>query len=84
MKSLVLSRRDIDFLLFEWLRVDELTKRERFADHSTESFGDVLTLCEQLAEQCFAPHNKLADDHEPAFDGTNVTVLPEVKDAFGV
>ena len=83
MKSLVLSRRDIDFLLFEWLRVDELTKRERFADHSTESFGDVLTLCEQLAEQCFAPHNKLADVHEPVFDGTNVTVLPEVKDAFG-
>jgi hypothetical protein len=40
-KSLLLPRRDIDFLLFEWLRVDELTKRERFADHSTESFGDV-------------------------------------------
>jgi alkylation response protein AidB-like acyl-CoA dehydrogenase len=82
-KSLLLPRREIDFLLFEWLRVDELTKRERFADHSTETFGDVLTLCEQLAEQCFAPHNKLADVHEPVFDGTNVTVLPEVKDAFG-
>jgi len=82
-KSLLLHRRDIDFLLFEWLRVDELTKRERFADHSTESFGDVLTLCEQLAERCFAPHNKLADVHEPVFDGTNVTVLPDVKDAFG-
>ena len=78
MKSLLLHRRDIDFLLFEWLRVDDLTKRERFADHSTESFGDVLTLCEQLAERCFAPHNKLADVHEPVFDGTNVTVLPAV------
>jgi len=82
-KTLLLPRRDIDFLLFEWLRVDELTRRERFADHSTESFGDVLTLCEQLAKQCFAPHNKLADVDEPVFDGTNVTVLPEVKDAFG-
>jgi Acyl-CoA dehydrogenase N terminal len=39
----VLSRRDLDFLLFEWLRVDELTKRQRFADHTTETFADVLT-----------------------------------------
>ena len=32
------SRRDLDFLLYEWLRVDELTKRERFAEHSRETF----------------------------------------------
>jgi hypothetical protein len=35
----VLSRRDLDFLLFEWLRVDELAKRQRFADHTTETFA---------------------------------------------
>ena len=34
MTSNLLSRRDLDFLLFEWLGVDELVKRERFADHS--------------------------------------------------
>ncbi|HEV7853873.1 MAG TPA: acyl-CoA dehydrogenase N-terminal domain-containing protein, partial [Mycobacterium sp.] len=34
MKSVLLSRRDLDFLLFEWLRVHELTNRERFAEHS--------------------------------------------------
>ena len=26
-KSTVMSRRDLEFLLFEWLAVDELTKR---------------------------------------------------------
>jgi alkylation response protein AidB-like acyl-CoA dehydrogenase len=85
-KSTLLSRRDLDFLLYEWLRVDELTKRERFAEHSRETFDGVLDLCEQLAVRYFAPHNKKSDAQEPTFDGTRVTVIPEVKealDAFG-
>jgi alkylation response protein AidB-like acyl-CoA dehydrogenase len=81
-KSTLLSRRDLDFLLFEWLRVDELTKRERFAEHSRETFTDVLDLCEQLATRYFAPHNKKSDAHEPTFDGSRVTVIPEVKEAL--
>ncbi|HVQ98948.1 MAG TPA: acyl-CoA dehydrogenase family protein, partial [Mycobacterium sp.] len=82
MKSTLLSRHDLDFLLFEWLRVDELTKRVRFADHSRETFSDVLDLCEQLATRYFAPHNKKSDAHEPSFDGSKVTVIPEVKQAL--
>ena len=82
MKSDLLSRRDLDFLLFEWLRIDELTKRERFAEHSRETFADVLDLCEQLATRYFATHNKESDAHEPTFDGTRVTVIPQVKQAL--
>lgn len=85
MKSTLLSRRDLDFLLYEWLRVDDLTKRHRFAEHSRETFDGVLDLCEQLATRYFATHNKLSDAHEPTFDGRTVTVIPEVKqvlDAF--
>ena len=61
MKSTIMSRRDLDFLLFEWLGVDELTKRQRFAEHSRETFSDVLDLCEDLATRYFAPHNKKSD-----------------------
>ncbi len=82
MKSTLLSRRDLDFLLFEWLRVDELTKRARFADHSRETFSDVLDLCEQVATRYFAPHNKKSDVQEPSFDGSTVTIIPEVKQAL--
>lgn len=82
MKSTILSRRDLDFLLYEWLRVEELTARPRFAEHSRETFDGVLDLCEQLAERYFAPHNKLSDAHEPQFDGSTVTVIPEVKQAL--
>ncbi|MFN8032783.1 MAG: acyl-CoA dehydrogenase [Mycobacterium sp.] len=82
MKSTIMSRRDLDFLLFEWLAVDELTKRARFAEHSRETFCDVLDLCEDLATRYFAPHNKKSDQNEPSFDGTTVTVIPEVKQAL--
>lgn len=82
MKSTLLSRQDLDFLLFDWLRVEELTARERFAEHSRETFSDTLDLCEQLATRYFAPHNKKSDAHEPTFDGTKVTVIAEVKEAL--
>jgi alkylation response protein AidB-like acyl-CoA dehydrogenase len=82
MRSTLLSRRDLDFLLYEWLHVDELTKRQRFADHSRETFDGVLDLCEQLATRYFAPHNKKSDANEPTFDGTRVTVIDEVKEAL--
>jgi alkylation response protein AidB-like acyl-CoA dehydrogenase len=81
-KSTLLSRRDLDFLLYEWLRIDELTKRERFAEHSRETFDGVLELCEQLATRYFAPHNKKSDANEPHFDGKTVTVIDEVKQAW--
>jgi alkylation response protein AidB-like acyl-CoA dehydrogenase len=81
-KSTLLSRRDLDFLLYEWLRIDELTKRERFAEHSRDTFDGVLDLCEQLATRYFAPHNKKSDANEPQFDGTKVTLIDDVKEAW--
>jgi alkylation response protein AidB-like acyl-CoA dehydrogenase len=79
---MLVSRRDLDFLLYDWLRVDELTKRERFCEHSRETFDGVLDLCEQLATRYFASHNKKSDANEPTFDGQRVTVIPEVKEAL--
>lgn len=56
--------------------------RERFADHSAETFSDVLDLCEELATRYFAPHNKKSDANEPTFDGSTVALIPEVKEAL--
>ena len=85
MQSKILSRRDIEFLLYEWLDVELLTARPRFADHSRETFNAALDTAEQIATDLFAPHNKKNDNHEPHFDGEKVTIIPEVKvalDAF--
>ena len=82
MRSMLISRRDLDFLLYDWLLIEELPKRERFAEHSRETFDAVLELCEQLATRFFANHNKKSDAHEPTFDGKVVSVIPEVKQAL--
>jgi butyryl-CoA dehydrogenase len=84
MPSLLLNRRDLDFLLYEWLDVLRLTQRERHAEHSKETFDDVLDLAEQIATDHFAPHNRKADANEPTFDGEKVTLIPEVKRALEV
>lgn len=78
-----LSRRDVDFLLYEWLDVVELTNRDRFAEHSRETFDAVLDLSDDMATRCFAPHNKQADRHEPSIgpDG-NVVLIDEIKRAL--
>lgn len=79
--SEIMSRRDLEFLLHEWLDVEALTTRERFADHSRETFDGVLGLSERLATDLFAPHNRAADLQEPTWDGSEVTLHPDVKKA---
>ncbi|MGF7159398.1 butyryl-CoA dehydrogenase [Rhodoligotrophos appendicifer] len=76
-----LSRRDLDFLLYEVLDVERLTERERFAEHSRETFDAALDLSEQLAADLFRPHNKLSDQNEPRFENGRVVMIPEVKTA---
>ncbi|MFI1460478.1 acyl-CoA dehydrogenase [Nocardia carnea] len=82
MRSTLLSRRDLEFLLYEWLDVESLTRRARYAEHSRETFDAVLDLSEQLATKYFATHNKLNDTREPTFDGDKVTLIPEVEQAL--
>ena len=84
MTSLLLSRRDLDFLLYEWLDVPSLTARPRYADHSRETFDAALDLSEQVATRHFAPHNKRNDAEEPRFDGERVHLIPEVGEALAV
>jgi butyryl-CoA dehydrogenase len=84
MASVILSRRDLDFLLYEWLDVEELTKRDRFAEHGRDTFDAVLDLAEQVATEHFAPHNKASDANEPTFDGEKVSMIPEVGAALEV
>ncbi|MBB3292262.1 butyryl-CoA dehydrogenase [Mitsuaria sp. BK045] len=65
-------RQTLDFLLYCWLKVDRLSARERFSEHSRETFDAVLDTCEKIAREKFAPFNRLADTEEPRFDGERV------------
>lgn len=74
-------RQTLDFLLNDWLKVQDLTARERFAEHSTETFAAVLDTCEKIARDKFAPFNRLADTQEPHFDGERVHLPQATHDA---
>ena len=65
-------RQTADFLLYDWLGVEALQQRPRFADHSRETFASVMDTCEKIAREKFAPFNRLADTEEPWFDGEKV------------
>ncbi len=69
-------RPTVDFLLHDWLGVQTLCARERFADHSRETFDAVLDTCERIAREKYAPFNRLVDTQEPHFDGEKV-ILPQ-------
>lgn len=69
-------RPTLDFLLYQWLDTPALSQRERFADHSRETFDAVLDTCERIAREKYAPFNRTVDVEEPRFDGEKV-ILPQ-------
>jgi alkylation response protein AidB-like acyl-CoA dehydrogenase len=82
MTAKLLSRRDLEFLLYEWLDVAALCQRPRYADHSRETFDGALETAERIATEVFLPHRRKSDVHEPEFDGERVHLIPEVRAAF--
>ncbi|MBN9734170.1 MULTISPECIES: acyl-CoA dehydrogenase [unclassified Pseudonocardia] len=79
-RDLILSRQDLHFLLHDWLDVEALTTRPRFADHSRETVDAVLDLAAEIATEKFAPHNRRNDVEEPVFVGTDGVGRVELHD----
>ncbi|MEP6771925.1 MAG: acyl-CoA dehydrogenase [Polaromonas sp.] len=69
-------RPTLDFLLYHWLDAESLKQRDRFADHSRETFDAVFDTCERIAREKYAPFNRIVDTQEPHFDGEKV-ILPQ-------
>ncbi|MGB3068660.1 MAG: acyl-CoA dehydrogenase [Ottowia sp.] len=73
-------RNTLDFLLYSWLDAPALTQRPRFAEHSRETFDAVMDTCERIANEKYAPFNRVVDVEEPRTeqepDGSLRVVLP--------
>ncbi|MCH8504440.1 MAG: acyl-CoA dehydrogenase [Ectothiorhodospiraceae bacterium] len=82
MTSPIVNRKDLDFLLYELLDVEQFVQRERFAEHNRETFDAAINTAHRLALEHFHPHNRKGDSNEPTFDGEKVTTIPEVKQAL--
>lgn len=77
-----MNERDLAFQLYEMLNVETLCDRPRFEDHDREVFDAILGTASKMASELFTPHNAKADQNEPTFDGEQVHIIPEVKEAL--
>lgn len=82
MSDTLIDRRDLAFQLYDVLDTDALVKRERFREHSKDTFDAVIETADKIARETFANHNSAADKDEPRFVDGKVEMLPEVKQAF--
>lgn len=76
------SRRDLDFILNDFLQADKLCLFERYAEHDTDTFVEILNTAEKLAEELFHPHAAKSDANPPVFDNGRAILIPEIKQAM--
>ncbi|PCJ46565.1 MAG: acyl-CoA dehydrogenase [Moraxellaceae bacterium] len=81
MPAPLLNQRDLEFMLYELFDAEGLTSRERYADHSRETFDAAIDTAKKVAEKYFLPIRQKVDTHQPTFDGKKVHMIPEIKPA---
>lgn len=81
MSETLLNARNLAFELYEVLDAQALTQRERFAEHSRETFDAAIDTARSIAENLFAPHNRKNDENEPEYVDGAAKLIPEIKPA---
>ncbi|WP_338635087.1 acyl-CoA dehydrogenase [Spirobacillus cienkowskii] len=59
--SFMVDRREIEFVLFEYLKIQKLFDLPYYSDHSIESMTEMLTSAITLCQQHLGPLNKVGD-----------------------
>ncbi len=80
----VLRGRDIQFLLYEFLDAASLLERDRYHEHSVDIFNSTVDAARHIAEKYLLPHYQKGDENEPTFDGQNIQMIPETREAWDV
>jgi alkylation response protein AidB-like acyl-CoA dehydrogenase len=78
---MLIRRREIDFLLNEYLNLDELLHTDRYAAHDQHTVAGLLDTAYAIAEKEFLPFAGKADRQEPEFIDGGVRLIPETGQA---
>ena len=81
--SMIVNRRDLDFVLYETLDLERILESERYADYDRESLDAMMDLCQTIAEDQFLPCAAKLDANEPQFVDGKVETISELKEAIG-
>jgi alkylation response protein AidB-like acyl-CoA dehydrogenase len=74
------SRRNLDFLLYEVLKANELTQHPYFEAHDRETFDMVLDSATQIADTLMYPYYREVDRLQPELKDGIVRVHPKIKE----
>ena len=80
--SMIVNRRDLEFLLYEVLDLEGLLQTERYDEYDREAIDAILDLSQSLAEEEFLPFAAKLDANEPKFVDGGVESIPEVRQAL--
>lgn len=79
MAAPILNTRDLEFMLYELFDAEAMTTRERYSDHSRDTFRAAMETGQTVAEKYFLPIRKKVDTQQPTFNGETVDMIPEIK-----
>ena len=77
-----INRRDLDFVLFEHLKVQDLQAHEKFEDFGRDELDMILTEGEKFSREVLGPMNQDADRIGATFADGQVTMPPGAKEAY--
>ena len=80
--KLLVDERDVKFVLFEQLRIEELCKYPLYSSFSQDLFEMVLEEAGKLAEKEFYPANREGDRHGCHFENGQVRVPETFHQAY--
>ena len=80
MATTYFSKRNLQFLLHEVFKAEELNQYEYFSAHDRETFNMALDSATYIADTLMHPYLKEVDKNQPELKNGQVTVHPKVKE----
>ncbi len=80
--STIVDRRNIDFLLYEFLEIEKLFETPRYAAHDRSTVSGMLDSAEAIADKYFQPIAAELDANEPWMENGKVQMIQGVKEAL--
>ncbi|SFD93857.1 acyl-CoA dehydrogenase [Spirosoma endophyticum] len=80
MATTYFSKRNLQFLLHEVFKAEELTKYDYFSAHDRDTFNLVLDSATYIADTLMHPYLKEVDKNQPELKNGQVTVHPKIKE----
>ena len=79
-----LHKNTLEFLLYDVLKVQDLTARPQYTMHSRETFDAIFEVAQEIASKELAPHHRKSDLEEPHVVDGRVVTIPEIKRALTI